>query len=78
MKEPASAEVLGHVADMSREDFVRAIKIADKGFRKYSTSTTFAERGAQLRKWFDLVHENVDDCISLHLTKHLISQWLRF
>jgi len=78
MKEPASAEVLGHVADMSREDFVRAIKIADKGFRKYSTSTTFAERGAQLRKWFDLVHENVDDCISSHLTKHLISQWLRF
>ena len=63
VEEPSSAEVLGHVADMSRADFVRAIEIADKGFRKYSTSTTFAERGVQLRKWFELVHENLDDCI---------------
>ena len=47
---------------MSREDFIRAIKIADKGFRKYSTSTTFPERGAQLRKWFDLIHKNLEDC----------------
>ena len=62
--EPSSAEVLGNMADMSRDDFIRAIKIADKGFRKYSTSTTFAERGAQLRKWFDLIQQNVDDCNS--------------
>jgi len=60
--EPSSAEVLGQVADMSRDDFIRAIKIADKGFRKYSTSTTFAERGAQLRRWFDLINANVEDC----------------
>jgi acyl-CoA reductase-like NAD-dependent aldehyde dehydrogenase len=62
--EPSSAEVLGNVADMSRDDFIRAIKIADKGYRKYSTSTTFAERGAQLRKWFDLIQQNFDDCNS--------------
>ena len=62
--EPSSAEVLGNVADMSRDDFIRAIKIADKGFRKYSISTTFAERGAQLRKWFDLIQQNLDDCKS--------------
>jgi succinate-semialdehyde dehydrogenase/glutarate-semialdehyde dehydrogenase len=61
--EPSSAEVLGQVADLSRDDFIRAIEIADKGYRKYSTSTTFAERGVQLRKWFELVHQNVDDCI---------------
>jgi hypothetical protein len=60
--EPSSAEVLGQVADLSRDDFQKAIKIADAGFRKYSTSTTFAERGVQLRKWYDLVLENVDDC----------------
>jgi acyl-CoA reductase-like NAD-dependent aldehyde dehydrogenase len=54
---------------MSRDDFIKAIKIADKGFRKYSTGTTFAERGAQLRKWFELINENLDDCIpSLKLT----------
>ena len=63
---------------MSRDDFIRAIKIADKGFRKYSTSTTFAERGAHLRKWFDLVHENVDDCIPSHLISCLTLQWPRF
>jgi acyl-CoA reductase-like NAD-dependent aldehyde dehydrogenase len=60
--EPSSAEVLGQVADLSRDDFIKAIKIADKGFRKYSTSTTFAERGVQLRKWNDLILANVDDC----------------
>jgi Aldehyde dehydrogenase family len=60
--EPSSAEVLGRVADLSRDDFQKAIKIADAGFRKYSTSTTFAERGVQLRKWYDLVLENIDDC----------------
>lgn len=62
MYEPSSAEVLGQVADLSRDDFIKAIKIADKGFRKYSTSTTFAERGVQLRKWNDLILANVDDC----------------
>ena len=60
--EPSSAEVLGQVADLSRDDFIKAIKIADKGYRKYSTSTTFAERGAHLRKWFDLIHANLEDC----------------
>jgi acyl-CoA reductase-like NAD-dependent aldehyde dehydrogenase len=60
--EPSSAEVLGNVADMSRDDFIRAIRIADNGFRKYSVSTTYAERGFQLRKWFDLIHENLEDC----------------
>jgi acyl-CoA reductase-like NAD-dependent aldehyde dehydrogenase len=60
--EPSSAEVLGQVADLSRDDFIKAIKIADKGYRKYSTSTTFPQRGAHLRKWFDLIHENSEDC----------------
>jgi acyl-CoA reductase-like NAD-dependent aldehyde dehydrogenase len=61
-KEPSSTDVLGHVADFSREDFTRAIKIADKGFRKYSTTTSFPERGAQLRRWYDLIIENLEDC----------------
>ena len=65
--EPSSAEVLGYVADMSRADFIRAIEIADKGFREYSTTTTFYERGLQLRKWFELVHKNIDDCMQLLL-----------
>jgi succinate-semialdehyde dehydrogenase / glutarate-semialdehyde dehydrogenase len=65
--EPSTAEVLGNVADMSRDDFIRAIKIADKGFRNYSTTTTFAERGAQLREWFELIHENIEDCMTQYL-----------
>lgn len=63
--EPSTAEVLGNMAHMSRDDFIRAIEIADKGFRKYSTSTTYADRGTLLRKWFDLIHENLDDCFGL-------------
>jgi acyl-CoA reductase-like NAD-dependent aldehyde dehydrogenase len=59
--EPSSAEIRGYMADFSREDFEKAIAIADKGFREYSTSTTFPERGAQLRRWFDLIHENIED-----------------
>ena len=61
--EPSSAEILAYISDLSRDDFIRAIKSADKGYRKYSTSTTFPERGVQLRKWFDLVHQNSEDCI---------------
>jgi acyl-CoA reductase-like NAD-dependent aldehyde dehydrogenase len=64
--EPASAEVLGKVADLSREDFQRAIKIADQGYRKYSTSTSFPERAAQLYRWYELVHANLEDCTSLN------------
>lgn len=59
---------------MSRDDFIRAIQIAETGFRKYSVSTTFAERGVQLRKWFDLIHENLEDCgASLSETTLIIS-----
>jgi len=50
------------MADFSREDFKRAIEIADKGYRKYYKSTSFPERGAQLRRWFDLINENLEDC----------------
>ena len=64
--EPSSAEVLGMVADMSREDFVRAIEIAERGYRKYSTTTISPDRGSQLRKWFELVHENLEDCTLVH------------
>jgi acyl-CoA reductase-like NAD-dependent aldehyde dehydrogenase len=66
--EPASAEVLGNVADLSRDDFQRAIKIADKGYRKYSTSTSFPERAAQLYRWYELIHANLEDCNPIGLT----------
>lgn len=71
--EPASAEVLGKVADLSREDFQKAIKIADQGYRKYSTSTSYPERAAQLYRWYELIHANLEDCNPINQIVLMIS-----
>ncbi|KAK9459575.1 aldehyde dehydrogenase domain-containing protein [Lipomyces oligophaga] len=59
--EPSTGQVLGPVADLTRADFVKAIESADKGYRKYSTTTTAHERSALLRKWYDLIIANKED-----------------
>ncbi|KAF7563313.1 hypothetical protein G7046_g810 [Stylonectria norvegica] len=59
--EPSSGEVLRECADLGLEDFVAAIDSADAGFREFSTSTTAKERGAMLRKWYELILENLED-----------------
>lgn len=63
--EPSSGDVLGTVADVTREDFVTAITSADKGYRSYSTSTTAHERSALLRKWFDLIILHKEDIATI-------------
>jgi succinate-semialdehyde dehydrogenase/glutarate-semialdehyde dehydrogenase len=59
--EPSSAEVLSQCADMSLSDFQEAIDSASIGYLKFFTSTTAKERGAILRKWYDLIVANADD-----------------
>ncbi|KAK1472332.1 hypothetical protein CTAM01_16396 [Colletotrichum tamarilloi] len=59
--EPSSATVLQECANLSRQDFIDAIESAKKGSAKFHESTTAKERGALLRKWFDLVIANADD-----------------
>lgn len=59
--EPSSGQVLAHCADFSQEKFVEAIEEADHGFRKYFHQTTAKQRSSFLRKWNDLILENLDD-----------------
>lgn len=60
--EPSSATVLQEIANLGRQDFVDAIESAKTGTAKFYESTTAKERGALLRKWYDLVMANADDC----------------
>ncbi|KAI5458798.1 Aldehyde/histidinol dehydrogenase [Mariannaea sp. PMI_226] len=59
--EPSSGEVLHECADFDLEDFIEAIDNAQVGFKEFSTSTTAKERGIMLRKWYELIMENIDD-----------------
>lgn len=52
---------MGKVSSCTLEDFQRAIESADKAQRSFFESTTGAQRGALMRKWNDLILENVDD-----------------
>ncbi|KAF6829362.1 succinate-semialdehyde dehydrogenase [Colletotrichum plurivorum] len=59
--EPSSATVLQEVANLGRQDFIDAIESAKVGTAKFHETTTAKERGALLRKWYDLVIANADD-----------------
>ena len=60
--EPSSGDVLLECSDFALEDFIEAIDSAEHGFREFYSSTTAKERGALLRKWYELILENVEDC----------------
>lgn len=49
------------MSDCTLEDFQKAITSADKAQRIYFETTTGATRGALLRRWNDLILENLDD-----------------
>jgi len=59
--EPATEEVLGQVASVSREDIKRAIDSADVAQKEYYFSTTSAQRGRLLRAWYDKIIANIED-----------------
>lgn len=59
--EPSTAQVLGTVADCDLKDVQSAIESANLAQKSYYSSTTAAQRGIILRKWHDLVIENVED-----------------
>lgn len=61
--EPSSGEILASCVSSTEEDFSEAIELAHIGFQSYSTSSTAKERGLQLRKWYELILENADDCL---------------
>ncbi|KAF3763473.1 aldehyde dehydrogenase [Cryphonectria parasitica EP155] len=63
--EPSSISVLGKVSDCLLEDFQAAIVSADEAQCKFFKSTTGTARGALLRKWYDLILENIDDLTTI-------------
>ncbi|CAG8909797.1 unnamed protein product [Penicillium egyptiacum] len=59
--EPSTAQVLRTVANCDLKDVHSAIESANVARKKYYSSTTAAQRGSLLRKWHNLVIENVED-----------------
>lgn len=60
--EPASATILSSCSDLTHDDLIQAIDSAEVGSKKFFESTTAKQRGEILRRWFDLVVSNADDC----------------
>ncbi len=57
---PANGSVITNVADCTPTETEMAIKAAHKAFPLWKNKTA-KERGALMRKWFDLVMANADD-----------------
>ncbi|EPE08048.1 succinate-semialdehyde dehydrogenase i [Ophiostoma piceae UAMH 11346] len=57
--------VLGQVSDCTLDDFKAAIASADKAQKSFFASTTGTSRGVLLRKWNDLILENLDDLATI-------------
>ncbi len=61
---PADNSVLGTVPRMGADETRRAIEAANTAWSAWKAKTA-KERGAILRKFFELMHENVDDLAAL-------------
>ena len=64
VRNPASGDTIAHVPRLGGDETRRAIDAAAAAFPAWRTKTA-AERSAALRRWFELMHENVDDLAAL-------------
>mmetsp|Transcript_36924 Transcript_36924/g.83259 ORF Transcript_36924/g.83259 Transcript_36924/m.83259 type:complete len:500 (-) Transcript_36924:75-1574(-) len=62
--DPADGSVLGSVPDMGREDVDAAVGAAEAAFRSWREQPA-KERGAVLRRWYDLVMSNQEDLATI-------------
>jgi len=62
--DPASGKLIGTMPEMGKDDVLAAIEAAAAAWPSYR-KTTGRERSKLLRKWYDLVMENVDDLTTL-------------
>jgi len=60
VEDPATGEVIGTIPDMGRAETKRAIDAANAAWPAWRAMTA-KQRGAILRKWFDLMMENQED-----------------
>ena len=63
---PATGETIGHVPSLGATETEAAIKAADEAQKQWAARTA-KERSVILRRWYDLIIENVDD-LALILT----------
>ena len=66
---PATGKSIAKVADLGPAEITRAIDAAEKAQRQWAAQTAKA-RAAILRKWYDLILQNVDD-LALILTTEM-------
>ncbi|KAH7371116.1 Aldehyde/histidinol dehydrogenase [Pyrenochaeta sp. MPI-SDFR-AT-0127] len=59
--EPSTETVLGRVSDTDLSDFRTAIASAEVAQDQFFRSTTAAQRGQLLKKWYELIIANQDD-----------------
>lgn len=65
---PANGNNIASVANCGEEETLQAIQAANKAFKQWSKITA-KERAALMRKWFDLINENLDDLALLMTTE---------
>ena len=61
---PATGELLGHVAALGKEETRLAIEAAERAYPAWRRMTA-KERAQMLRRWFDLIMENQDDLAAI-------------
>jgi succinate-semialdehyde dehydrogenase/glutarate-semialdehyde dehydrogenase len=61
---PANGATVGQVPELGADETRRAIEAAERGFPAWSGKTA-GERAAVLRRWFELMHEHVEDLAAL-------------
>lgn len=66
---PATGEAIKEVAYNSEEEIVQAIKTGDDAFKVWK-NTTADERSAMLRRWGDLIRENMDELAEIITTEN--------
>jgi succinate-semialdehyde dehydrogenase/glutarate-semialdehyde dehydrogenase len=71
--EPVTATKISSVVSCDRANIQRAIESASIAQKLYYKSTTGAQRGVLLRKWYDLIVANADDCESVEINNFVIS-----
>jgi len=62
--DPATHKLIGTMPEMSREDTLTAIDAAAAAFPEFR-KTTGRERAKMLRRWYQLMMDNVDDLATL-------------
>lgn len=62
--DPCTANIVATMPEMDAEDVEKAIEAASKAFSSFS-KTTARERGRILRRWFQLISDNISDLATL-------------